>query len=484
MRPGLASSVARVRSVVDRHYILLSIPIVVSVMFLNYQATDQQDDWHRPNSHYLDLRDVIRGGFDPSLATRLGTPTFPMWGYSWLLLITDSKPALLVFQNALALLSVWCFVRALESTGVLNGRQLTVLKAAFILSVNWHAFHSVPGPASVATSLLLLAFSLLPPAFLAAKTSTVALVGSGLLMGVAANFRAEALLLPAMLGLPIAFDGRFRLRVLARLACWWVCVPLTLVPWALYTRHVTGHALLTSTNGGLTSLTGFGHVPDNRWGITISDGDPFVYSQLRQRFGVLPTRTRPALLYEQDRFLKGEFIRLVRADPGEYARKILYTFVAHLTGGTYPGEFYNRLGQTKPEADRIYLSMQAAFKNSPLRFFADNGARSLLFSLQIYSSLLGRVIVLLSFVLMPIVLIYGVRRRLWLLLCAEASILYSALVLTLLANAVGRFSSPLYPFHLVNIIVGFSILAVALRRKHRPTSPNQEPRNERGNYYA
>ena len=36
--------------------------------------------------YYADLTNIIRAGFDPS-AGALGTPTFPMWGYGWLMLI-------------------------------------------------------------------------------------------------------------------------------------------------------------------------------------------------------------------------------------------------------------------------------------------------------------------------------------------------------------------------------------------------------------
>src|SRR5438046_1388875 len=67
------------------------------VLWLNFYARGMRD--LLPN--YQDFKRIILAGFDPAAALR-GVPTFPMWGYGWVLLVTENHLAILLAQIGLA----------------------------------------------------------------------------------------------------------------------------------------------------------------------------------------------------------------------------------------------------------------------------------------------------------------------------------------------------------------------------------------------
>src|SRR2546427_801748 len=124
--------------------------IVPAVVFLNRDALNMQGVY----PDYVCFRDAILAGLNPT-ADQCQSPTFPMWGYGWLLLLTRDQVVLLVLQNVLAVAAAWVFLRTLELQDVLVGRALRVVKLALVLSVPWYALHSVRWPYSEAVSMLL-----------------------------------------------------------------------------------------------------------------------------------------------------------------------------------------------------------------------------------------------------------------------------------------------------------------------------------------
>ncbi len=150
MRGSLPSWSCFQRSV-DRYYLLLAALVALTVLVLNRAASGQGGI----TPYFQDLANVIRAGFDPAAATRRGAPTYPMWGYAWLFLVTENHFVLVLVQNAAALLAAGWLVRTLATRSLFGPGQLTLLRLLLIVSLPWYAFHSVPWEASLQATLLL-----------------------------------------------------------------------------------------------------------------------------------------------------------------------------------------------------------------------------------------------------------------------------------------------------------------------------------------
>src|SRR5438067_442716 len=90
----------------DRYYLAGMCVVAACVIALNRHADAMQGIV----PYYVDFKRIIAAGFDPS-AGQLHTPTFPMWGYAWLLFFTENPLVLAALQCAVAILSVWALVR-------------------------------------------------------------------------------------------------------------------------------------------------------------------------------------------------------------------------------------------------------------------------------------------------------------------------------------------------------------------------------------
>ena len=432
---------------INQNAVLLWALAAAMCIWLNWWARSQQG----MIPCFYDFRDVIRAGFDPHAAVRRGVPTFPMWGYGWLLLLTTNKLVLLLLQNVLAVLSFWIFVRAIEAERLLGSGGLAALRVMLVFTL---PFYAVTWPAAVSTSLITMSVAFTRTLPNAGGGRLLLAAGAGVLLGLAANFRSDALLIGLVLAPILLIAGHLRARVWLRVGLWLVCAYGLMLPWAAYTRSVVGRPLLTSTNSGLTSLAGFGHVPDNRWGITISDEDPVIANMIVASLG----HAASPVSYEADCVLKQEFRRLVQADPREYLRKVLHTTWRHVRRGAYAGEFVRRVATSGADPDEYYFATRSELVRHPWQVLSANPLGVLLVVLQVGCSLVGKVVVLVSFLSLPIIAVWALARRRTLLFCFIAVIVYSAAVVGLLALADSRFASHVYAFHLLNILVAAGLL--------------------------
>lgn len=460
-------TVAHVRwaDIVDRHFLLLLSAAALLVLVLNWRATGQEG----MHPYYMDFRDVIRAGFDPAAATRKGIPTFPMWGYGWLLLLTTQKLPLRLLQIALGVGALWLWSNALEREGLLKGRALTVYRVLAILTTPWFALHSVPWPSSISASLTLAAAALVPHIYRAGQTRWLPILAGGLLLGVAGNFRSDVLLLALALAPVLVISGHLRPSVWLRLGVWLGSAYGLMLPWLIFTWCVTGMPLLTSTNAGLTALTGFGEVRDNRWGITLNDEDPAVAQLIVRRLG----HPAPPVSFAADRVLKEEFARLVRADPGEYLRKVRRTLWRHVTGGA-AAEFYRWLARDPTVAYDHYAVLRRALPRGDVAALLRDPGATAIMALQGMTALVGVVLIAMSFALLPVTAAAALVRRQPFALVFLVVIAYTALVVAFLANADSRFVGPVFPCHLANLVLGGAVLISGLRRRRSGQSPTAD----------
>ncbi len=201
-------------------------------------------------------------------------------------------------------------------------------------------------------------------------------------------------------------------------------------------------------------MIGFGVVRDNPWHITLSDDDPAVRELLDARFG---PGTRP-VTYAADRFLAAEFAARVRAAPGVYLRRVARTLVGQITAGAYAGGFYQLVVPSDRDAPARYEELRARLAHEPLPFVCRQPGVAAIVGLQSLSSLIGRVVVFASFVCLPFTIVWAIRRRQVWYACIAAPLVYKTAMVTLLAWADARFTSPMYAFHVLNLITFVGVM--------------------------
>ncbi|MGQ9631412.1 MAG: hypothetical protein ACUVXI_14035 [bacterium] len=432
---------------IDKYYVFIMSLIAILVIRLNFHAQGMQGII--PN--YLDFKRIILAGFDPSAAL-YGTPTFPMWGYGWLFLITENKLLLLVFQNALALFAAWFFIGYLEKNNILRSKSVWLLKFLLVISIPWYAFHSLMWPYSVSISLFLISFALFANSFSSDEIQIGRIVLSGVLFGLALNFRSDYYMMPIGFAIIALAFAKFNIVTIKKAAVWILSVYILLLPWAIYSKHVTGHYLLTSTNTGHVLFIGLGNLPNNKWGITQYDEDPLMHDLIKERFG----EKKSSFVYEADRFLRAEFMRRVKEDPREYIRKCLYSLRSMLTQGVYRGEFYES-PDCYPNCLSRWKGMGRKFLSNPITFFRNNGLDGILYLLQAYSNLFGRLVILLSFVLFLFIAVVAFRRKNLFFIFLLSAIAYQSAI-NVFAYHVPIYTANMYFFHLINLNFGVLLL--------------------------
>lgn len=401
--------------------------------------------------YYRNFARIIGSGFSAN-AGLAGFPTFPMWGYGWLMLLLRSKLTILVFQQGLAMIAVWAVFRIIERSELLSARAQTALRLLVLASPAWFALHAVLWPNSIAASLLPLSLVLIVTR--ARKENGMKLlVVSGILFGVLLNFRSDYLLLPLAVALLISFFDSFRPRTLRRLGVWLVSIYLMLIPWGFYAYQATGHFLLTSTNGGHVFFIGLGNLPGNSWRIRPDDGDSVMHQALERKFG----KPAPSSLnYRSDVFLKEQFFQRVKEHPAEYFRKMAHSGGAMLTKGSYAGELF--------DADACKPDCQTKFQGGGLpvirdlpRLFSVSPSEATHAILYLGSELLTRSLLFLSFLVTPFSTWAAMRRRDLFAGTVVITILYHSL-LSMAGYFMPVYSSTILLFFMANLVIGASWL--------------------------
>jgi hypothetical protein len=315
----------------DTWWWLIAVAIAPVIVFLNRDAHGMSGIL--PN--YRCFRTAILAGMNPA-ADHCASTTFPMWGYGWILAVTQNQYVLLVGQSLLAIAAAVVFLLALERVGLLHGWPLRLVKALLVVSLPWYAQAALRWPYSEAASLILISIGVLAYALSRPPVSYRVVALSGVLFGLALNFRSDYVALVALVPALVIALVRSRTALTQRMGVWVAATLLVLTPWMVYSYRATHHVLLTSTNSGHVLYISLGQLPDNPWGIKPFDADPRMHRELDAHFGRAHVSS---LTYESDKFLRGRFLDLVRQHPGAWLRKDARNAWRTLTRGFYLGEF-------------------------------------------------------------------------------------------------------------------------------------------------
>ncbi len=452
--------IAKVGTFIDRWYVGGMGCIASGVMYLNWHAIGMLGLLPL----YKHFKIIIQNGFKHA-----DLVTFPMWGYGWLMVVTESQFLLLAMQMGLALGSFYYFVQLLEQEKLFSVLFMRIFKLCMIVSLPWYAFHALRWPSSIAISLLLLSMVLLYKAVCHHKSDWMHVIASAVCFGLSLHFRADYFLMPLgfvfliLLFLPSK-------KTLVQVMVWLAVLYSGLIPWALYTKKVCGHYLLTSTNGGHVAFIGFGSDRSNRWGITVDDGDPVMHKLVNNHFKTMHHAT---LDYEADQFLKVLFFSYVRDYPWDYVKKCFESSKALLFGGMYSGEFF------RPEKDGIDIITDGLRVRSILwkaftePFFLIQHISVLIrLSLHTYSWLLGKYLLLFSYCLLPFTMWYGAFKKRFLFISLVFVVIIYQTLLNIVCYPSPGYSANLYIFLLLNLLYGLSLFYTEIKgfRSHKMLS--------------
>ena len=430
-----------------RHYIPLMALMATLVLFLNFNGQGMSGLLPA----YFDLKEIILSGFDATEVPR-ADPAFPMWGYGWVFLLTENKLVILVFQNAFSIFSIgYCF-RLIEKNKYLPPGVMISAKLLMIIAVPWHAYNSLLWPYSIANSLILLSLILFIKAISSAQKTTYPIIVSGLLFGLALNFRSDYYLFPVGLILIIGIATQFNKQFLQKGASWLALIYLALVPWGLYTKNAVGHYLITSTNSGAVLFIGLGSLPGNKWGITPSDGDPRMHRAIQSHFG----EKKSFVSYEADQFLKTAFLKLISEDPAHFGKKLLHNLKRTILGGTYKGEFYESV-DCYPQCHNNYTKNMATLLSNPSHYLILDTRSKSTIPFYLFSGIISSTLVLLSYLTLPFTFIHTMKNRNLLLIVVLCAIAYQTAI-NMVGNYLSTYTGNVFIFLLINLCMGIYFL--------------------------
>lgn len=432
----------------------------IVVTYLNWDATAMTG----LIPYYEEYARIVASGFKAGNGSAV-LPTFPMWGYGWVMLVLQTKLAIVVFQQVLAMTAIWATLRTASAGGLLTQRGRTLLKGVLLLSPGWFATHSVLWPNSIFASLLPISLMMLVNAFRGEQRAAHFAL-SGIVFGILLNFRSDFLLLPVALALLLVAIAGVRGGMIRKTGIWLAAVYLMIIPWAAYTRAATGQPLLTSTNGGHVFFIGLGNLPGNKWRIQADDGDPVMHRLLRERFG---TPTPSSVSFKADGFLKGQFLERIKDEPAEYLRKMAYTGRSLMLKGAYAGEAYE-MKECKPDCwERLDGRGLQIIADLPMLATSSPGlaVRTVTY---LGSEAITRLFVLLSYLVLPFSIMVAVRRRDFLAGIVVLTIGYQSL-LSMAGYYMPAYTSMLLMIFALNLAIGGSWLVDRGWRQTHPHKP-------------
>lgn len=438
----------------NNQFAIFVVVISIVILVLNYNTLVMDGIW----PYYRDYASILFS-FDKGVIDAAKAPTFPMWGYGWVFNITENRLFITIFQMTMANVALLYLVSILYRFSLLAPFGGKIFKVLAIVAIPYFAINCALSPYGIANSLFILSVSFLLKGM--HEDTLKDILCSGIFFGLTLNFRSDLLYfcIPLFLVLSFHFRKAGTAQVLGLFAPWVFIVILVMAPWALYTKHVTGHYLLGSTNSGHVFFIGLGQLPKNTWGITTSDGDPVMMRELESHFG----EKKSSLLYESDLYLKDSFLKKVKQDPIEYIKKSVYSMGKTMVDGSYSGQFYlfGTSGKLEDRRKAIidFKTWRGNVLSDPFYIFKDmNVGRFVQVCVEIFVVLMK----FFSLILLPVTIWFGLKYKDTLALLVSAILLYQTAILVFAYN-MRLYNVNVYIFHMLNLAIAASYLLCSPR---------------------
>jgi hypothetical protein len=427
--------------------------LALATLFLNRHSVLVGGILHR----FENQAEIIKGGFDPSLAIDSSTLTYPMWGYGWLYTVTQQRYVLMTGQMVLAVVASLFFMRVIgRATSV---HALILLGIGLCIAIPWYSLHASVTLYAPSSSLLIVAIAMFLLAHASGDYPWRWAALSGIVFGICLNFRSDFVMMPIGI-VAITQVYRRHWQGLVTNGIWLASIAVMMIPWMIYTNHVVGKPILTSTNGGHAMFVGLGQLPGNLWGIEPHDRDPIALEIIAEELGPAVS----TLSYPADRLLRRKFREYVAAAPVEFARKVGYQAVRVVVQGAYPGEFLNTADHAVGREELVPWSKQLL--RNPIAYYRTFGARQLLIHLLVlgsYALTLGTLIG--SFLVFPLNAWQGLREGNLAVLIILACIVYQVLLQTMVFN-LPQYSNCFFMFHLANVAIAYHYITMFRQTRH------------------
>lgn len=265
---------------------------------------------------------------------------YPLWGYPLVLLATGNDAIILYIQaffGAIAASVLYLYIYSILSTNKCKLLWSLVLPTA----IPYYAIVSVKWPASFQVVFIVLGVSILLIAL--HKNKLLLSVISGVLFGIACNFRSEYLYLSifilvtfliAKLLLPNNLSWKSIKHIMAFAVFTW----LTMIPLGIERKIQTGTFNIKVGNGDWTNIYfSVGQYPNNSLGLRFSDS--WIENNLRANLTEPYDSTK--VLHMQivaNEYSKNAMLEYIFNNPLNFFGKLLHNFRSIVTGGFYFGQ--------------------------------------------------------------------------------------------------------------------------------------------------
>jgi hypothetical protein len=395
---------------------LILLNIILSILNQNSQMMGGLMDY------YFDFKNIILHNFDIKYS-KMNCPTFPMWGYGWVLIFISSKFWIFFFQGGLSIFSVLYIYFILRSLKYLNLVQLKFLRVAICLSLSFFSLNFTLSPYSLAISLQVLSIAFLIKGYFEEVRIYKFLFTffSGICFGILLNFRSDYIYAALILPLIVFLFQISRLNFVIMLF-WAFSTFCCLIPWLIYTNKVIGEPIFTSTNSGHVFYIGLGNLPNNVWGISTSDQDRRMYDELRGKFGARANSLR----FREDIYLKKRFVELVKNNPVEYLKKVFISGLKTTVSGIYVPEFFNILNNCKSGDCKSEFIFDLS--NRPFRALNDGFIKSIVYLITYLSVFGGIMVIFIGYILLPVVILKLISQKNLLIIICVFFMIYQLLI--------------------------------------------------------
>lgn len=346
--------------IINKYFYFMLFLMMIIGFTANYHGNEMSGILH----YYDDYSRLIRSSFNISIEY----PTFPMWGYGFILAITKNKLVIIILQFCITFFVIYALDQIAQQ--VFKTAKIKIFfRISLLLSFPWFSFNSNLWPYSIAANLTIFSLIFLYKYFYYHKD--MFLIISACLFGVVLNFRSDYYLYPLFLSILLigykifSWENKSLIRIkVHHIFLWLILIYSFLIPYAIYAHTTIGHYIVTSTNSGHVFFIGLGQLPNNKWGITPYDGDPKMAEIMKEEFG--QESYGRSIQYDGDKVLKKRFLDIIKKDPKEYLKKIFYSAYLMLKGGFYYGEYLTwfTFGET---IKVIHLNIKESLKELDFR---------------------------------------------------------------------------------------------------------------------
>ena len=281
------------------------------------------------------------------------TPAYPMWGYPLLLGIVNDGVVFL--QWAVLAMLLPALTSRVQSEFEARNSRLTASGVSTLMSIcliPWF-YLTLSYNSSATLSLMLMAayVTLLSSEGDARKWGTFAI--AALFVGLAYNFRTEALIVSAALVAMMSLSflsGVISWTHVRAMAIFAGVFALCVTPYLVYTKATVGTPLLSTTNGGAVLYDQLGILPNNPWNIEPTDEFAEEESKSFTDHG--------AWSLEADREFKKRFFAAIAAHPKAFVMRAILGIKENLSMGLMLPRIEETLNLDEREGMKVYLARQ------------------------------------------------------------------------------------------------------------------------------